>query len=154
MSTYSNYECLQSENTKTAINASGNLAKKIEILSRVPWRKLNLEPPICYRTYFFFFRQTQVFGSSVVKSKLLWQWAFVRFECHPLALLLYLRLIHHTARGCISTMMRFMEWGGLWTPGPPCFHWSSGHATCSTLKQKPFNISLCSHQVNFISIPS
>ena len=47
-----------------------------------PRGKINFRAPIWYRTHFF--RQTEVFGSSGIKSERLWQWALERFEWYPL----------------------------------------------------------------------
>ena len=45
LSTYSSYEFLQKKNTKSAINASENLRKRLSNLLRVLRGKLTLEPP-------------------------------------------------------------------------------------------------------------
>ena len=85
LSTYSYYECLQLKNTEFAVNASGKSAKNLG-------GKLPINVPHTLTDTFFW--QTKVFGSSEVKTKHLWQWALVLFECHPhhLALLLYVLL--------------------------------------------------------------
>ena len=56
-------------------------SKKLLNLLRVLGGKLTLAPPP-YVTRHIFFRQTQGFGFSGVKSKILWQFTTIRAECH------------------------------------------------------------------------